>query len=288
MDIRRYQPADCAQVMQLFYDTVHTVNARDYTPEQLDAWAPRQADAARWAQMLAGQVTYVAEEGADIIGFGNIDSQGLLDCLYVHRAHQGRGVATALVERLLETAHRNGNPRVVTHASRTARPFFLHRGFAVLQAQTVERGGVQLENFVMEKQLCMKTEGCPMGRIDGIHHIALKCMGTEAYARTLHFYTGVLGLTVARQWPEGTMLDTGSGMLEIFCTGTDEPVQGPLRHLAFATKDVDGRIEAVRAAGYTVMTEPKDIVIPSNPPYPARIAFCIGPLGEHIEFFQER
>lgn len=288
MDIRRYQPADCAQVMQLFYDTVHTVNARDYTSEQLDAWAPRQADAARWAQTLASQTTYVAEDGTDIIGFGNIDSQGLLDCLYVHRAHQGRGVATALVERLLETARRDGNRCVITHASRTARPFFLRRGFAVLGTQTVERAGVRLENFVMEKQLHSETEGCPMGRIGGIHHIALKCVGTEEYARTLRFYTGVLGLNVVRQWPEGVMLDTGGGMLEIFSNGTDAPAQGPLRHLAFATKDVDGCLEAVRAAGYTVMTEPKDIVIPSNPPYPARIAFCIGPLGEHIEFFQER
>jgi glyoxylase I family protein len=31
--------------------------------------------------------------------------------------------------------------------------------------------------------------------------------------------------------------------------------------------------------------EPKDIVIASEPPYPARIGFCIGPVGEEVEFF---
>ena len=44
-------------------------------------------------------------------------------------------------------------PRITTHASRTARPFFERRGYRVLRAQTVVRHGVALENFVMEKWL---------------------------------------------------------------------------------------------------------------------------------------
>ena len=36
-EIRSYDPADCCALARLFYDTVHTVNAADYTPEQLDA-----------------------------------------------------------------------------------------------------------------------------------------------------------------------------------------------------------------------------------------------------------
>jgi len=58
--------------------------------------------------------------------------------------------------------------------------------------------------------------------------------------------------------------------------------------MAFAVKDVDACVEAVRAAGYEITVEPNDIVIPSNPPLPARIAFCIGPVGEEIEFFCEK
>lgn len=37
MEIRTYQPADCKEMAELFYNTVHTVNARDYTEPQLDA-----------------------------------------------------------------------------------------------------------------------------------------------------------------------------------------------------------------------------------------------------------
>ena len=38
MRLREYKPADCAEMARLFYDTVHTVNLRDYTPEQVNAW----------------------------------------------------------------------------------------------------------------------------------------------------------------------------------------------------------------------------------------------------------
>ena len=128
--------------------------------------------------------------------------------------------------------------------------------------------------------------------ITGIHHVALKCVGMEHYNKTVAFYRDILGVPVAREWGEdehlGIMLDTGSGMLEIFSDGNDIPGQGALRHIAFATDDTDACISAVRDAGYTVIEEPHDIVIPSAVPYPARIAFCIGPVGETVEFFCEK
>ncbi len=44
MFIREYQSSDCKELAKLFYNTVHTVNAKDYTKEQLDAWATGQID----------------------------------------------------------------------------------------------------------------------------------------------------------------------------------------------------------------------------------------------------
>ena len=41
IQLRRYRPSDCAGILRLFYDTVHTVNRKDYTEEQVEAWAPR-------------------------------------------------------------------------------------------------------------------------------------------------------------------------------------------------------------------------------------------------------
>ena len=129
-------------------------------------------------------------------------------------------------------------------------------------------------------------------KILGVHHIALKAKGEAAYGKLLEFYHGILGMPIVREWESGggkaSMVDTGAGMLELFSNAPDELSAGALRHLAFAVEDPDACIDAVRAAGYEITMEPKDIVIGSEPPYPARIAFCIGPVGEEVEFFKER
>ena len=39
MIIRKYKSTDCKYLAQLFYDTVHSVNSKDYSKEQLNAWA---------------------------------------------------------------------------------------------------------------------------------------------------------------------------------------------------------------------------------------------------------
>ena len=128
--------------------------------------------------------------------------------------------------------------------------------------------------------------------VKGIHHVAIKARGIEAFQRLLSFYHELLGLPIARAWGEGekvgVMVDTGGGFLELFANAPDERDAGALRHLALEVESTDACVEAVRSAGYTVTMESTDIVIASEPPYPARIAFCIGPCGEEVEFFQVR
>lgn len=148
MVLRPYSPADLEEILTLFYETVHTVNARDYAPAQLDAWAGPQVDRARWDRTLREHTSLVAVEDGQIVGFGDMDGTGYLDRLYVHKDHQRRGVATALCD-ALEAAV--SAPRLTTHASITARPFFEQRGYRVVHPQQVERCGVLLTNYVMEK-----------------------------------------------------------------------------------------------------------------------------------------
>lgn len=150
MTIRRYKSADCAVLAKLFYDTVHSVNARDYTEEQLNAWADGRVDLRQWDSSLSRHFSLVAEENGIIIGFGDIDESGYLDRLYVHKDYQRRGVASVLCDRL-ERAF--SVEKISTHASITARSFFLSRGYEVIKEQQVRRAGVLLTNYVMEKSL---------------------------------------------------------------------------------------------------------------------------------------
>lgn len=123
--------------------------------------------------------------------------------------------------------------------------------------------------------------------VTGLHHVSMKCGAAKDFERAKQFYCGVLGLPVKREWPEGVLIDTGNGLIEIFNHGEGETGKGAVRHFALKTDDVDADAEKVRQAGYEILIAPKDIVIGSVPPYPARIAFCAGPLGEEIELFQE-
>lgn len=148
MLIREYQSSDCKDLTELFYNTVHTVNARDYTREQLDVWATGQVDLKMWNQSLQEHFSIVAVDDNIIVGFGDIDKTGYLDRLFVHSGYQRKGIATAICNQLESAVQEN----IVTHASITARPFFEKRGYKVVKEQQVERQGIFLTNFVMIKE----------------------------------------------------------------------------------------------------------------------------------------
>ena len=123
--------------------------------------------------------------------------------------------------------------------------------------------------------------------VRGIHHISMKCRTEEELEKVKDFYVRVLGMSIYRQWTGGALIDSGRGLIEVFNRPGGEYRLGVIAHVAIETDDVDELTERVRAEGYDVFIEPKDTVIASDPPLPARIAFCVGPLGEEIEFFQE-
>lgn len=148
MEIRCYRPADCREMAELFYNTVHTVNAGDYPQAQLNAWATGQVDLEQWNRSFLEHLTLVAVVNGSIAGFGDMAADGYLDRLYVHADHQRQGIATVLCDRLEQSVH---GP-YTTHASITAKPFFEKRGYSVVKEQTVERHGVLLINYVMVKE----------------------------------------------------------------------------------------------------------------------------------------
>lgn len=127
-----------------------------------------------------------------------------------------------------------------------------------------------------------------MSLIKGVHHVCMKCCTAEEFEKTQAFYGEILGLPKVREWDVGVMYDLGGVLLEIFSNGAEKFDMGVWQHIALATDDVDACVKAVSDAGYAITMAPKDIVVACQPPVPARIAFCIGPMGEEIEFFDEK
>ena len=154
MQIREATRADAPQIVRLFHDTIHIVNRRDYTPEEINAWSPAVPDADAWAERkLSSRTTFVADDGGTIAGFGELEGNGHIDCFYCHHKYQRQGVGSAIFRRIEDKARTLGLPRLFVEASITARPFFESHGFAIVKRQTVVRSGVELTNFVMEKAL---------------------------------------------------------------------------------------------------------------------------------------
>ncbi len=146
--LRQYKTSDCRDLAQLFYETVHAVNAKDYTQEQLSVWATGYVNLEEWDKTLSDHYTVVAVEDEKIVGFGDIDTTGYLDRLYVHKEYQNRGIATAICSQLENAVYAD---KITVHASITAKPFFLSRGYRIIREQQVIRQGISLTNYVMEK-----------------------------------------------------------------------------------------------------------------------------------------
>ncbi|EJE7236499.1 GNAT family N-acetyltransferase [Clostridium sporogenes] len=153
MNIRMYKSEHYREIIKLFYNTVHSINSRDYNSAQLDVWAPKEIDIALWDKSLSQHYSIVAEENGVIIGFGDLDATGYLDRLYVHKDYQGIGVATTIASELESYAQGNHISIVTTNASITAKSFFKKRGYEVVKEQFVERNGQFLKNFIMKKVL---------------------------------------------------------------------------------------------------------------------------------------
>ena len=148
MIIRQYNPTGCKDIAILFYNTVHSVNAKDYSEKQLNAWATGRIDLIEWNKSLSEHYAVVAIENDILIGFGDIDKTGYLDRLFVHKDYQRQGIATALCNELEKVVKSN---KIVTHSSITAKPFFSQRGFRVIKEQKETRNGIVLTNYLMEK-----------------------------------------------------------------------------------------------------------------------------------------
>ena len=150
MFLREYKSEDCNETYNLFYNTVHTINSKDYREEQLNVWANTEIDLIKWDNSLKSKYTVIAEEDNIVVGFGNIDKTGYLDMLYIHKDYQGKGIATEICNNL---ESKYNVKEIEVHSSITAKSFFIKRGYKIVKEQLVERKGIYLTNFVMKKGL---------------------------------------------------------------------------------------------------------------------------------------
>lgn len=158
MDIRLFQENDAEQIARLFHETIREVNIRDYSIEQVQAWAPDNIHFRDWAKACSSKFTFVADDKGIIAGFGELEANGHIDCFYCHKDYQRMGVGSNIYNAIETKAYELGINRLFTEASITAKPFFLRMGFSIIKEQQVEARGQAFINYSMEKFITLTPE----------------------------------------------------------------------------------------------------------------------------------
>ena len=153
MQIRRATIADMDEIAQLYRDTILTVNSKDYTKEQIEAWASTYDNQEGWVRRMEEQFFYIAKIENKIVGFASIDKFGYLDLLYVHKDYQKLGIAKKLEAKLEEVARENEVAEISVQSSITAKPFFEHQDYKVTGEKHKLVNNVAFINTIMVKKL---------------------------------------------------------------------------------------------------------------------------------------
>ncbi|RZA34389.1 MAG: GNAT family N-acetyltransferase [Lysobacteraceae bacterium] len=156
MHIRHVTPGEETALLAIFQSSVRGQACRDYTPEQIDAWAPRAltpAERQAWIARVASNHPWVVEVNGQLAAFADLQPSGYIDQFFVATECTGNGVGRALMQHLHEVAASRGIMRLHAHVSLTAQPFFARCGFTIEEEQLPVVRGVALRNAVMSKQL---------------------------------------------------------------------------------------------------------------------------------------
>lgn len=152
--IKTYEEKDAPFLVAIYFNTIHNVNTKDYSSEQINAWAPNTSlETEGWIKKWRKVSPIVAVINQKIVGFAEFEDNGHIDCFYCHHEFQGCGIGTAMMNVIEDKARKNNIRRIFSEVSITAKSFFESKRFHVVKKQEVNLRGVILVNYVMEKIL---------------------------------------------------------------------------------------------------------------------------------------
>ena len=151
--VDRHALGDEHLLWELYYDTTHIVNGRDYTAAQCERWAPTNKNMKEWIDRIRSKNPFVARNQKTIVGFAELDSDGHIDYFYVHHAWTRKGVGRLLYTTIEAKACESQLPRLYTESSITAMPFFVEMGFTITEEQEHLICEAPAKRYLMEKLL---------------------------------------------------------------------------------------------------------------------------------------
>lgn len=160
--VRPAAESDVPALSRLYADAVESLGPAFYGPEAVRAWAAF-AEADGFPGFVLRPDTLVAEDASGLLGFAGLDDEGEVRSLYVRPDRAREGVASGLLAELLRRGETRGFRRFRTHASALSRPLFERFGFTMVETEMVERAGVPLERYRMERPEAAAAATGPAG-----------------------------------------------------------------------------------------------------------------------------
>ena len=153
LTIRKFKSSDVPVLRDLFFNTVRNVNVKDYSGEQVKAWATETYNFEEWSKGYHSINPFVAEIDGEIVGYADLQENGFIDHFYCHWKYQRKGIGKALMNKIIEEAKAKNIERIFSHVSITAKAFFESFGFEVIKEQEVNIRGQMLSNNIMQRNL---------------------------------------------------------------------------------------------------------------------------------------
>ena len=153
MHIREFQLGDEAGLYAVFLSAIRELASKDYTPEQIEAWAPASFDPEAWAKRMQGIRPFVVESHGKLVAYADVQPTGYIDHFFVSGPFARTGIGTVLMNRIHETALAQGISVLTSDVSRTAQPFFAQFGFVVIEQRAPVIRGVTVPNALMRCEL---------------------------------------------------------------------------------------------------------------------------------------
>lgn len=153
-NIRPLEEKDIHDMQSLFHSTVLNVNIKDYTKEEVEDWASCGDDMEHWKEILFNnQFIGAFNEQGCLIGYSSMNKNGYMHSMFVHKDWQGKGIATLLLSEVEKIARQYKVKEITSEVSKTARPFFEHKGYVVECEQKQQANRLKLTNYKMKKVL---------------------------------------------------------------------------------------------------------------------------------------
>jgi len=153
MIIRDFRIGDEMALHAVFFSAVRRTASRDYSPEQIEAWAPEAFDRDDWTQRMRGIRPFVVEDAGEVVAYADVQPDGYIDHFFVSGSRARQGIGSMLMQRIHEAARARAIGELTSNVSRTAQPLFERFGFVVVEYRSPVTRGVVVPNAFMKKTL---------------------------------------------------------------------------------------------------------------------------------------